>query len=241
MDGTKYGGYHSYEKFGLLRSARPVISDPEVKTHIVDNPGANGDIDLTTSLTGVPQYKNRTITESYIVIGDRRQREHLPSRLYSHFDGSREYIIIDNDPGYMWLGRSLVKGVDKSSETHMKLNIVSDVEPFKYERFSSIDDWEWDYLNFETGIIREYKDIYVDGICEIEIIGTKKPSIPVFHLSNVTSDISVEYYDGVLDRTVLANLSKREDTSDIIIREGINRLSFYGVGHVSIEYRGGIL
>ena len=50
MDGTKYGGYHSYEKFGLLRSARPVISDPEVKTHIVDNPGANGDIDLTTSL-----------------------------------------------------------------------------------------------------------------------------------------------------------------------------------------------
>lgn len=241
MDGTKYGGIHSYDKFGLLRSARPVISDPEVKTHIIDNPGSDGEIDLTTSLTGVPQYKNRTITESYIVIGNKKQREQLPSRLYSHFDGSREFIILDNDPGYMWVGRSMVKGVDKTNETHMKLNIVSNVEPFKYERFSSVQDWEWDCLNFETGIIRDYRELYVNGELDVEIIGTKAPVSPKFRLSGVTSDISVEYYDAVLDTETVANLSKGEDTSDIIIRDGVNVLHFTGNGFVTIEYRGGIL
>ncbi len=241
MDGTKYGGYHSYEKFGLLRSERPIISDPEVKTHIVDNPGGNGDIDLTTSLTGVPQYKNRTITESFIAVGNKRLREQLPSKLYAHFDGSREYIIMDSDPGYMWFGRSMVKGIDKTNETHMRLNIVSDVEPFKYERFSSTEDWEWDSLNFETGIIRDYRNLYVNGELDVEIIGTKAPVNPKFRLSGVTSDISVEFYDPALDIETVANLSKGEDSSDIIIREGINVLHFRGKGYVTIEYRGGIL
>ena len=241
MNGTIYGSDHSFKEFGLLRSARPVISDPEVKTHIVDNPGGNGEIDLTTSLTGVPLYKNRTITESFVAIGNKRAWEQLPSRLNQLLDGHRNYIIMDSDPGYMWLGRSMLKGTDMTNDTHMKLNIVSNVEPFKYERFSSTEDWEWDCLNFETGIIRDYRDLYVNGELDVEIIGTKAPVSPTFSFWGVASDLIVEFYDHVLDIETVANLSKGEDTSDIIIREGLNVLHFTGKGYVTIEYRGGIL
>lgn len=241
MNGTKYGGYHSYDKFGLLRSARAIISNPVVKTHIVDNPGGNGSINLTTSLTGVPLYNNRTITESFIVPFGAKKWDALLSELFQYLDGQPMSLIMDSDPGYYWNAVSTVSGVDKSSDTHMKLNIVSDVEPFKYERYSSAEDWEWDHFNFETGVIRDYRDIYVDGELDFEIIGSKAPVIPGFILADVTSDISVGYYDAVLDKSVLVNLSENEDTSDIIIREGINTLHFYGVGYVTIDYRGGIL
>lgn len=240
MDGTKYDTHHSHKVFGLLRTARTVISPPEEKKHIVDNPGGNGNIDLSTSLTGVPLYHNRTITESFIIPFVRNKSEKILSKIYQLLDGQLTRIVFDSEPDYYWLGKPMVSGVDKSNETHMVLNIVSDVEPFKYERFSSTEDWEWDSFNFETGIIRDYRDIYVGGELAVEIIGTKMPVSPVFRTSEVLQDMLVEYYDPLLDRTVEASLLDTT-TPDIIIREGAQKLKFTGTGYVTIEYRGGIL
>lgn len=241
LNGTHYNSSHSYEDFNLLRTAPKKISPPQIKSNLIDNPGGNGKIDLSTSHTGVPLYNDRIITESFMIPFAQKRSEHILSEIYRILDGAKAQIWFDEQPDYYWVGKPMVKNVDKSNDTHLKLDIESEVFPFKYERFSSLDDWEWDYLNFETGIIREYNDIYIDGECYVEIIGTKMPSIPKFYLSDVTADISVEYYDAALDRTALVNLSQKEDTSDIIIREGLCRLHFYGVGYVSIEYRGGIL
>ena len=240
MDGTKYDTHHSHNVFGLLRTARTVVSPPVEKKHIVDNPGGSGNIDLSTSLTGVPLYHNRTITEKFIIPFVKNKSEKILSKIYQILDGQLTRIVFDSEPEYYWLGKPMVSDVDKSNETHMRLNIVSDVQPYKYERYSSIEDWEWDSLNFETGIIRDYRDIYVDGYLEFEIIGTKMPVSPVFRTSEVMQDMLVEYYDPLFDRTVEASLLDTA-TPDIIIREGAQKLKFTGTGYVTIEYRGGIL
>lgn len=241
MTGTTYDSKHSYKDFGLIRSARPVISSPTVKRHIIDNPGGNGDIDVSLALYGVPMYNNRTITENYIFPYNSKKWDSVISDINQNLDGIEQFIVIDSDPWYRWLGTPLLATPDKSSETHMKLSVVSEVRPFKYERYSSAEDWLWDDLDFETGIIRDYRDIYIDGSLDFVIIGTKMPASPTFILSDVEEEITVNYFDYVLNHEETVNLSKSEDTSGLIMREGENILHFSGTGYVTINYRGGIL
>src|SRR5699024_1202745 len=68
----------------------------------------------------------------------------------------------------------------KSSEKYSTIVIDGEVEPYKYELFSSLEDWEWDSFNFETGIIREYKDLRVDGELALTIAGRRKRIVPAF-------------------------------------------------------------
>lgn len=242
MDSTTYFygtgiNTNSYKDFGLLRTAPTEISSPVVKKQIVDNPGGNGNIDLTDSLTGVPLYENRQIVEKYIMVGNKQSWDSRLSALYKLLDGQQGNILLDSDPGYFWHGRTLITAVDKSAETHMKITVTSDVEPFKYERFSSNAAWEWDSLNFDTGIIRDYRNIAVDGELIFEIIGTKMPAVPSFSPSNVTDPIQVRFEGKSFD--LPADLTTEVDS--IVIREGLNVLTFFGKGAVTINFRGGIL
>ena len=50
---------NTWDDWYLIPSSRPVFNPPSVKTQYIDIPGANGQIDLTESLTGYPVYKNR--------------------------------------------------------------------------------------------------------------------------------------------------------------------------------------
>lgn len=46
----------AYDTWGLTPASRPKFKKPTLKSHYVDIPGANGDLDLTESLTGAPVY-----------------------------------------------------------------------------------------------------------------------------------------------------------------------------------------
>lgn len=245
MTGTTYGVgstlYHSFNDFHLIRTALPVISPPKVKTHILSNPCGNGDINVSNILTGIPVYESRTITEFFIIPGNKKQWDEIISSLYQLFDGTEMWIMLDSDPWYKWLGIPLIKNIDKSADTYLKVQIESVVKPFKYEKYSSIEDWLWDDLNFETGIIREYNNINIDGELTYTIIGSKMPVSPSIIVNNEIAGLEVTYYDAILDKTIHVDLIEDNDTSEIIIYEGINNLHFKGAGYISIDYRGGIL
>ncbi len=241
MTGTKYDSKHSYNDFGLIRTALPVISPPIVKKHILSIPCGNGDIDVSNVPTGLPVYENRTITESFIIPGNKKKWDDLISKLYQWFDGSEQWIEIDSDPWYKWLGIPLITNVDKSADTYLKVDIQSTVKPFKYEKYSSIEDWLWDDFNFETGIIRDYRNIDTDGGIDIKIIGSKMPTTPDIIVNSEASGLYVKYYDAVIGKEINIDLVSDNDTSEIILYEGINNLEFIGTGNVSIDYRGGIL
>ena len=140
-----------------------------------------------------------------------------------------ERIILDEDSSFYYKGTAEVNQF-KSDKSIGTIVIECDVEPYKYDLYSSDEDWLWDPFSFIDGIINETKDLIVDGELEVNIIGRRKREVPKFICDNPLELI----FNGQS-----YNLSAGTSYSpDIEICEGENTLKFIGSGKVTIEYRG---
>ena len=236
MNGVTFGSKHSYRDWGLFLKSRPVISPPNPKTVYIDIPGSDGVIDLTESLTGDVKFENRTIKCEFIVLDARNRWSNIYSEIMDFLQGQQMKVIFDEDPTFYYIGRLKVNEW-KSDKATSTITIEGNVEPYKLEMFSSLEDWEWDSFNFETGIIREYKSIRVDESLTFTIEGRRKAVVPSF---------TVQSEDGtglnvVFDGTTYHLPDGTSKVLNIIIKDGINTLYFTGNGMVSIDYRGGRL
>ena len=224
------GERKTYDDWGLLLQSL-VISMPEAKISQVDIPGADGMIDLTEAMGSV-KYNNRELQMIFDFQGDPAGWHSLTSKIADYLHGKRLKIILDSDPNYYYIGR-LSLNSEKSNYLINRVTITGDMDPYKYELFSSLEDWLWDPFDLETGVIREYKDLVVDGSLTVEIPGTRKEILPTFTAS---AAMEVEWrgirYDLPVGATKIYAIS---------IPEGDHELIFYGNGVVSIDYRGGIL
>lgn len=236
MNGVTFGDKHSYRDWGMILKSRPVISPPSPKTLYIDIPGSDGVLDLTESLTGDVKFENRTITCEFNVIGSRKRWSNIYSEILDYLHGKRMKIILDEDPTYYYVGRLQVNEW-KSDKVTSLITIEGNVEPYKLEVCGSLDDWEWDSFNFETGIIRQWKDLTVEGSLAITVVGTRKTVVPsIIVQSNDESGMTVTF-DG---RTY--NLSDGVNrVVNINIKQKTQTLVFTGNGTVSIDYRGGRL
>ncbi len=234
--GVLFGDKHSHRDWQLLLNSRPEISSPVPKTNYIDIPGGDGILDLTESLTGDVQYKTRTMGFTFTTLKARRKWSSLYSDIQGYLHGQRMKIILDEDPAFYYIGRVSVDEW-KSSKKYSTIAVSAEVEPYKYERSSSLEDWEWDSFNFEEGIIREYKGLAVEGFLDFMIVGRRKKVIPSFIVSSADgSGMEVEFEGNVYR---LPDGTSR--ILNIAIREGGNILHFAGNGTVSIDYRGGRL
>lgn len=224
------GEKKTYDDWGLkLRSL--AIGLPEAKTNTVDIPGADGTMDLTEAL-GAVRYGNRELEMIFDVIGEPERWHSLTSQIANYLHGQRLKVILDSDPSYYYIGRLALES-EKSDYLTNQITISGDMDPYKYELLSSLDDWLWDPFSFEAGIIREYKGLNVDGGLTVTIPGTRKEIIPTI-IASVA--MQVEWKGKRYD--VPAGTCKLYAISLV---EGDNILKFYGNGTVSIDYRGGIL
>lgn len=236
MDGVTFGTKHSYRDWGLLLKSRPVISPPSPKTVYVDIPGSDGIIDLTESLTGDVKFDNRTIKCEFVVLDARNRWSDIYSEIMDYLHGQRMRVRLDEDPTYYYEGRLQVNEW-KSDKVTSTITIEGDVEPYKMEMFSSLEDWEWDSFNFETGIIRDYKEIRVDESLTFTIEGRRRSVVPSFTVvSDDGSGLQVRFNGTTYD---LPDGTSR--VLNIVIKNGTNTLYFTGNGTVSIDYRGGRL
>ncbi len=208
------------------------INFPKAKTHYVNIPGADGVIDLTQALIEDVRYTNRTIIFSFDYLGDFYKWHMIASEIANSIHGQQMKIILDTDMSYYYLGRVSID-TKKSNIALGEITFNCDVEPYKYELMASIDDWKWDPFNFETDVIREYRDLVVNGILEYNIIGNRMPYIPTFICSH---PLKLEFYGAIYD--LPAGQSK---VLDVVMRQGENILKFIGNGTVSIDYKGGSL
>ena len=236
MNGVTFGSKHSYRDWGLILKSRPVISPPSPKTVYVDIPASNGIIDLTESLTGDVKFANRTITCEFNVIDVRKKWSNIYSDVLDFLHGQMTTIILDEDPDYIYKGRVQVNEW-KSNKRTATIVIEGNVEPYKLEKFGSLENWEWDSFNFETGIIREYKDIVVEERLTLEIQGTRKTVVPtIIVTSSDGSGMNVRFNN---------KYYRLDDGKNMIpyisIVAGNNTLVFEGNGTVSVDYRGGRL
>lgn len=121
----------------------------------------------------------------------------------------------------------------KRGKNNGTIEIEVDASPYKYSRFATDQEVEWDTFDFTNGILQCLKDIAVDGTTEVKAVGYAENTVPVI---SVTGTVSVTY-DGI---TTALPEGKNKILS-ITIREGENTLIFTGKGTVTIEYRGGSL
>lgn len=236
MNGVRFGGKHSYYDWGLILKSRPVISPPTPKTFYIDIPASDGGIDLTESMTGDVKFENRMITCEFNVIDARERWSNIYSEILDFLHGQKMNVIFDEDPTYQYIGRFVVDEW-KSDKVTSTITINGNVEPYKLELFSSLDDWEWDSFNFDKGIIREYKNIKIKDEFKIDIEGTRKSVVPSFVVNSTNGKgLKVKFENTTYD---LVDGTNR--ILSIILKNGINSLYFTGNGNVSIDYIGGRL
>ena len=236
------GDKNTWADWYLIPETRPVINPPETKTKFVDLPGADWHLDLSTVLTGDIAYGSRTGSLDFIVDNgqlsdyDAKKWYKVYSNILNYLHGQLFKATLEDDPSFYYHGRFSVNSW-KSEAHNSKVTIDYDVAPYKYEKFSSLEDWEWDSFNFETGIIRNYKDLRVDGSLELVIIGRRMAVTPSFIIkSDDGSGMSVKFNG--------TTYSLADGTSRVVnIRtvEGENTLTFTGNGTISVDYRGGCL
>ncbi|MDD7521470.1 MAG: phage tail family protein [Lachnoclostridium sp.] len=230
-NGVLIDNFHSYKDFKLILTKK-TISSPELQEEYVDVPGRDGPIDLSEVLTGTVKFKERTISLSFFSLSPAQNWATEYSKLQNKLLGKRSMLIFDDDPDYYWNGR--IRSVEQEQDgKHMQYSIEVKTDPYKMERYSSSEDWEWDTFDFEYGVINEGKDIKVDGDTKTYIYAGSKISYPT-----ITSSAEMTLiFKGKSYNVPVGTTSMYE----VILDYGDNELTFKGRGTITIEYRGGSL
>lgn len=162
-----FGDKNTWDDWHLVPETRPVINPPEPKFVKIDIPSGDGDLDLTNALSPYTYYQNRTGELTFIVMNDlyyqvKNEKEWYVkyTEVMNYLHGKKMRMVLEDDRQYFYIGRFYVSEWE-SEEHHSKIVIKYDVEPYKWNIFSSLDDWLWDPFNFVTGVIPnpDYKDV----------------------------------------------------------------------------------
>lgn len=235
--GATINGKHTYRDLHLVIGNNDIVQPPEPKTNLIDIPGSSRRLDLTETLTGRTEYGGRTLTFSF---GIRTSREKWPAvckDVLLLFHGQKVQVILDTEPEYVYEGRAAVTDFDRAGAIGT-FTMTVDADAYKYDVSDSLGDWEWDSFNFETGIVREYGSIAVDGTYTLNIPGSCIPMVPTFSISNFsnTKDAYLTFngkrYNLVSGKNRFASLTIPTSGGKII---------FNGKYTVSVDVRGGSL
>lgn len=230
------GSKNTWDDWYLIPSSRPVVNPPKPKTKYIDIPGADGHLDLSTALTGDIAYERREGSWEFYVDNGHDAWYNIYSDILDYLHGQLLNAVLEDDPLYYYEGRFEVNKW-KSEPQNSKIVIDYNVAPYKYETYTSLDDWLWDPFNFEYSIIREYEDLRVDGSFTLNIPGIRMKVTPTFIVKSDDGNGLILSYEG-------NTFNLADGTSRIInirTHSGDNIFKFTGKGTVSIEYRGGRL
>ena len=215
--------------FGFLFCEKS-ISPPEPKLVLIELPGTSDVIDLSESISGEVEYKQRKITIKLEYAGGKDSYYSKYSELANYLHGKQMPIIFSKDPGYYWIGRIVITGAEPKFYGQT-ITVTATVDPYKYETQSSIEPWLWETFSVKDGIIRKYYDVTVPGI--ITIIGRRKRICPKFICSTA---MTVSYLGNTYSLAAGNN-----QIPEIYLGSGEHILTFSGTGTVEVDYRGASL
>lgn len=168
-------GKNTWDDWHLIPKERPLFNPPSPKYNFMDLPGSNGTVDLSDILSNkYPVYNDRTGSIEFYVMNGYDEWYHIYSDIMNFCHGEKCKFILEDEPTYFYRGRVSVNAW-KSEKDWSKIVLDYQVEPFKYELFSSTENWLWDPFSFIDGIVVN-NSVWNNGI---EVTGTSESATSV--------------------------------------------------------------
>jgi phage-related protein len=209
VKGITFGGLHSYRDLNLILSKKE-IGAPPVKENKLEIEGADGSIDLT-EVFGRPTFGDVTHKFTFTSI-TRNDSLALYSRVKNALHGQKLRIILDDDPGFYYVGRCYV-----SSYTDEKgigtINVECDCEPYKYKLTKTV-------------VTRA-----VDGTEAITLTNGRKRAVPVI---TTTAAMTIIFGDGTW-----TNGAGTYSIPELELVEGENAVTVVGTGNITFTWQEG--
>lgn len=121
-----FNGVDLEQSYKMITSEKPIVSPPEAKTEFVEILGADGLLDLTEGVDGVPRFNNRELVLKFIVRPG-VDVAWVMHNLTTHYHNRRVAIRLpDDDPQYIYTGRIKLDPVEHDGYYHritMTVNI----------------------------------------------------------------------------------------------------------------------
>lgn len=227
------GTKNTWDDWHLIPASRPLFNPPSVKTNYIEIPGGDGVLDLSTALTGRPTYGNRIGSWDFFIQNGYKSWTALYSEIMSYLHGQSFQAILEDDPAYYYEGRFNVNQW-RSDKDCSRIVIDYNVGPYKRDVVGTGTRWLWDPFNFETGVIKSYKNLIVSGSLSIDVIGDMMPVTPI--IISTANGMKVTF-EG---RTYILSCGTN-NMKTMVIHSGVNQMVFTGNGKVTIQIMGGRL
>jgi phage-related protein len=211
MNSVNFGAKNSYTDFNLILrpKQRPF---PSPKTNYVSIEGRDGDLDLTTSLTGDVKYENISYSLEFYLKDKRVDWETTLLNLSTYLHGKKMNLTFSEDPNWYYVGRYSLNPVESDKNVGL-LSVDCVLEPYRYKKTETIKT--------------------ITGTGTLILSNARKWVMPT-----ITSTSSMEFtFEGkkfVVNGTL--------QSPDIILKEGNNAIEVTsGTGTLTVTYREGRL
>lgn len=230
--------YHTFDDWGCYITNTDCIGAPEQYTRYIEVPGRNGLLDLSEAITGRQIYTKREIKINLAGPRDKTTWNAAISILRNRINGKICHITFDDDPGYYWRGRVVIKDFSSALNLGTLTIDIPTADPYKYALASSGEPWLWDPFNFQTDMITYIGAITISGSGSVTIPHGHMYTSPEIVVSDKTSTNFT-----VTDGTSTYSLSVGTNKVPSILVGGDEdvELVFTGSAKVQIIYRSGSL
>lgn len=214
--GVQIDDINTLTEWGLILLQDVSIGAAQVKTNYISVPEADGALDLTAALTGIPVYENREI--SFTLFAGRGPGgkggpanewdfERIKAALSAYCSGQIRRLILPDDPNHCFIGRMQVG--DKGGYNSGRVQVTMQADP-------------WRYKNEVTEHILSVPGTYVLG-------NEGKRAIPTLE---ATAAAAITFNGETYELTAGEN---RID--EIIFTAGRNTVTLEGSGEITISYQ----
>lgn len=211
MYSVNFGDKNSYTDFGLILrpKTRPF---PTPKTNYVSIEGKDGDLDLTTSLTGDVKYENISYSLEFYLKDKRADWETTLLELSTYLHGKKMNLTFSEDPDYYYVGRYTLNPLESDMNIGL-LSVDCILEPYRLKKVETIKT--------------------ITGTGTLTLSNMRKWVMPT-----ITSSESMQFTFEEKTFTVNGTLQ----SPDIILKEGDNTIEVTsGTGTLTVTYREGKL
>lgn len=211
MNSVYFGERNSYIDFNLILrpKERPF---PTPKTNYVSIDGADGDLDLTTVLTGDVKYENISYSLEFYLKDNRVDWETTLLELSTYLHGKKMPLTFSDDPDYYYVGRYTLNPLTSDKNVGL-LSIDCILEPYRLKKVETIKT--------------------ITGTGTLTLSNLRKWVMPT-----ITSTGNMEFtFEG---KSFVVNGTLQ--SPDIILKEGTNTIEVTsGTGTLTVTYREGKL